>query len=55
LNPSADPVVIEKPSKGKEITQAEFKTVQEEGMKQMMNRYQGKPGDGTQMTIRIGN
>jgi GLPGLI family protein len=55
LNPSADPVMIEKPSKGKEITQAEFKTVQEEGMKQMMNRYQGKPGDGTQMTIRIGN
>jgi GLPGLI family protein len=54
LNPSADPVMIEKPSKGKEITQAEFKTVQEEGMKQMMNRYQGKPGDGTQMTIRIG-
>jgi GLPGLI family protein len=55
LNPSADPVVIERPSKGKEISLAEFKKIQEEGMKQMMNRYQGKPGDGTQMTIRIGN
>ncbi len=55
LNPSADPVVIEKPSKGKEITQAEFRTVQEEGMKQMMNRYQGKPGEGATMQIRIGN
>jgi len=55
LNPSADPVVIERPSKGKEITQAEFRTVQEEGMKQMMNRYQGKPGSGAQMQIRIGN
>ena len=55
LNPSADPVVIERPSKGKEITQAEFRTVQEEGMKQMMNRYQGKPGDGNRMEIRIGN
>jgi len=55
LNPSAEPVLIERPSKGKEITQAEFRKVQEEGMKQMMNRYQGKPGDGTNMTIRIGN
>ncbi len=55
LNPSADPVVIERPSKGKEMTQAEFRVVQEEGMKQMMNRYQGKPGSGAQMQIRIGN
>jgi len=55
LNPSADPVVIERPSKGKEITQAEFQTVQEEGMKQMMNRYQVKPGEGNIMEIRIGN
>jgi len=55
LNPSAEPVVIERPSKGKEINLAEYKKMQEEGMKQMMNRYQGKPGDGTQMTIRIGN
>jgi len=55
LNPSADPVVIERPSKGKEMTQAEFRIVQEEGMKQMMNRYQGKPGEGATMQIRIGN
>jgi GLPGLI family protein len=55
LNPSADPVVIERPSKGKGMTQAEFRVVQEEGMKQMMNRYQGKPGEGATMQIRIGN
>ena len=55
LNPSADPVIIERPSKGKEMTQAEFRVVQEEGMKQMMNRYQGKPGSGAQIQIRIGN
>jgi hypothetical protein len=48
-------VVIELPSKGKEITLAEYKKMQEEGMKQMMNRYQGKPGDGNRMEIRIGN
>jgi GLPGLI family protein len=55
LNPSVEPVVIERPSKGKQMTQAEFKKIQEEGMKQMMNRYQGKPGDMPSMTIRIGN
>jgi GLPGLI family protein len=55
LNPSAEPVVIERPSKGKQMTQAEFRVVQEEGMKQMMNRYQGKPGSGNRMEIRIGN
>lgn len=55
LNPSAEPVVIERPSKGKEITLAEYKKMQEEGIKQMMNRYQGKPGDGNRMEIRIGN
>ena len=55
LNPSADPVVIERPSKGKEMTQAEFRVIEEEGMKQMMNRYQGKPGSGNRMEIRIGN
>ncbi len=55
LNPSADPVVIDRPSKGKEMTQAEFRVIEEEGMKQMMNRYQGKPGSGNRMEIRIGN
>ena len=55
LNPSADPVVIERPSKGKEMTQVEFRVIEEEGKKQMMNRYQGKPGSGNRMEIRIGN
>ncbi|GMQ29120.1 GLPGLI family protein [Algoriphagus confluentis] len=55
LNPSAEPVAIIRPKRGKEVTREEFRAVQEEGMKQMMNRYQGKPGDGNQFTIRIGN
>jgi GLPGLI family protein len=55
LNPSADPVAIEQPKKGKVVSQEEFRAVQEEAMKQMMNQYQGKPGSGNQFTIRIGN
>jgi len=55
LNPSAEPVAIVRPKRGKEVTREEFRTVQEESMKQMMNRYQGKPGEGNQFTIRIGN
>ncbi|GAB2483204.1 GLPGLI family protein [Algoriphagus taiwanensis] len=55
LNPSAEPVAIVRPKRGKEVTREEFRAIQEEGMKQMMNRYQGKPGEGNQFTIRIGN
>lgn len=55
LNPSAEPVAIVRPKRGKEVTREEFRAIQEESMKQMMNRYQGKPGDGNQFTIRIGN
>ncbi|MDF2159174.1 GLPGLI family protein [Algoriphagus sp. CAU 1675] len=55
LNPSAEPVAIVRPKRGKEVTREEFREVQEESMKQMMNRYQGKPGEGNQFTIRIGN
>lgn len=55
LNPSANPVKIERPKRGKEVSRDEFRAMQEESMKQMMNRYQGKPGDGNQFTIRIGN
>lgn len=55
LNPSANPVAIVRPKRGKEVNQEEFRVVQEEGMKQMMNQYQGKPGSGNQFSIRIGN
>lgn len=55
LNPSADPVKIEHQKRGKVVSREEFRVEQEEGMKQMMNRYQGKPGEGNQFTIRIGN
>lgn len=55
LNPSANPVKIEKPKRGKIVNREEFRIVQEEGMKQMMNQYQGKPGEGNQVNMRIGN
>ncbi|TFV97154.1 GLPGLI family protein [Algoriphagus kandeliae] len=55
LNPSAEPVAIVRPDRGKVVTREEFRAIQEEGMKQMMNRYQGKPGDGNRFTIRISN
>lgn len=55
LNPSSNPVAIEQPKKGKVVSEEEFRVVQEEAMKQMMNQYQGKPGEGNQFTIRIGN
>jgi hypothetical protein len=55
LNPSANPVKIDRPKRGKIVSIEEFRVVQEEGMKQMMNQYQGKPGDGNQFTIKIGN
>jgi GLPGLI family protein len=55
LNPSANPVQIEKPKRGKIVSREEFRAVQDESMKQMMNQYQGKPGSGSQFTIRIGN
>jgi GLPGLI family protein len=55
LNPKSEPVAINKPKKGKEVTREEFRALQQENMKQMMNRYQGKPGEGGQFTIRMGN
>ncbi|SDA63580.1 GLPGLI family protein [Algoriphagus alkaliphilus] len=55
LNPSTNPVKIEQPKKGKVVNREEFRAMQEAGMKQMMNQYQGKPGEGNQFTIRIGN
>lgn len=55
LNPSANPVKIDRPKRGKIVSREEFRVVQEEGMKQMMNQYQGKPGEGNQVTIKIGN
>jgi GLPGLI family protein len=55
LNPSTIPVKIEQPKKGKVVNREEFRTMQEESMKQMMNQYQGKQGEGNQFTIRIGN
>jgi GLPGLI family protein len=55
LNPKAEPVAISQPKRGKKVNRDEFRALQDEGMKQMRNRYQGKPGEGNQFTIRTGN
>lgn len=52
LNPKEE-VVIERPKKGKEVTQAEFQAVQEEKMQEMMNRYRENAG-GDRIQLRIG-
>lgn len=55
LNPAQEPVAIEVPKKGEKISQEEYRALADEKMKEMMNRYSGKPGEGNQFTIRIGN
>lgn len=52
LNPEQDPIFIHIPKKGKTVNSKEFQSMQEESMKQMMKRYQGKQGEGSK--IRIG-
>ena len=52
LNPSADPVQIEKPKQGKVVSYEEFHVIQEESIQQLQNRYQGKPGEGNK--VRVG-
>jgi len=52
LNPSADPVQIEKPKQGKVVSYEEFHVIQSESIQQLQNRYQGKPGEGNK--VRIG-
>lgn len=54
LNPN-EPVKIEIPKKGESISRDDYQALSEEKMQEMMKRYSGKPGDGKQMTIRIGN
>jgi len=54
LNPT-DPVAIEVPKKGQKISNEEYRALADEKMKDMMKRYNGKPGDGNRMEIRINN
>jgi GLPGLI family protein len=54
LNPT-DPVAIEVPKKGQKISSKEYRDLEDEKMKDMMKRYNGKPGDGNGMEIRINN
>jgi GLPGLI family protein len=54
LNPT-DPVAIEVPKKGQKISSEEYRALADEKMKDMMKRYNGKPGDGNRMEIRISN
>ncbi|MCE7056108.1 GLPGLI family protein [Algoriphagus sp. AGSA1] len=54
LNPN-ETVAIEVPKKGESISRKDYQELSEKKMQEMMQRYSGKPGDGNQMTIRIGN
>lgn len=54
LNPS-DPVAIEVPKKGEKINSEAYRALADEKMKDMMKRYNGKPGEGNRMEIRISN
>jgi GLPGLI family protein len=52
LNPISNPVKIVRPKLGKVVNSEDFRSIQEESMQEMINRYQGKPGEGNK--IRIG-
>lgn len=54
LNPT-DPVAIEVPKKGQKISNEEYRALADERRKDMMKHYNGKPGDGNRMEIRINN
>ncbi|PZX49620.1 GLPGLI family protein [Algoriphagus chordae] len=54
LNPN-EKVEIEIPKKGEMISSEDYKTLSEEKMQEMMKRYSGKPGNGNEVVIKIGN
>jgi GLPGLI family protein len=53
LNPTANPVEIQIPKRGKIVSSKEFELMQSESIRQMENRYQGKPGEAGKR-IRVG-
>ena len=53
LNPTASPVEIQIPKQGKVVSNKEFEQMQSESIRQMENRYQGKPGESGKR-IRVG-
>lgn len=55
LNPEKE-IIIEEPSKGKEVSQDEFNEIQEKKSQEMMERFKSdsRRGDGNSFKIRIG-
>jgi len=56
INPK-DGVILEIPTKGKKVNEAEYERISEEKAKEMMERYQGggrKKGEHSTFSIRIG-
>lgn len=53
LNPTTNPVEIQIPKRGKIVSRKEFELMQSESIRQMENRYQGKPGESGKR-IRVG-
>jgi GLPGLI family protein len=54
LNPE-EKLVLAAPSKGKEVTQAEYSAIMEEKMGEMSERFRGRGGRGEGIQIRISN
>ncbi|MBN7811553.1 GLPGLI family protein [Algoriphagus sp. H41] len=54
LNPSAEPVQIRVPKKGRTMDSGEFRAMQEESIRQLQGQYQGKPGGKNGRKVSIG-
>ena len=53
MNPK-EKIVIEEPTKGKKVTQAQYRKIMDKKTKEMMDRFRSRRGDGNSVEIRIG-
>jgi GLPGLI family protein len=56
INPKEEGIAIDEPTKGKEVTQAEFDEISDKKSKEMMEQFQSRrgSGDGDRVMIRVG-
>ena len=53
LNPK-EKIVIEEPTKGKKVTQAQYDKIMDKKSKEMMEKFKGRRSNGNNVQIRIG-
>lgn len=53
MNPK-EKIVIEEPTKGKKVTQSQYRKIMDKKTKEMMDRFRSRRGDGNSVEIRIG-